>query len=164
MKKIFLLGSLLAAPALLFGQAQTGGLNPADMTKGLADQWTSYSGDLSGKRFSALKLVNTNTVKNLSLQWVTSLTTGCGPTGTPPAAGAGARGGGGGGGGGPAAAINVGGLGNGDANSCNPARLGGGILYVDGIIYASSPDNVYAIDAREGPLLSHYYRKSRGRR
>ena len=26
--------------------------------KPLADQWTSYSGDLSGKRFSALKLVN----------------------------------------------------------------------------------------------------------
>ena len=38
--------------------------------KPLADQWTSYSGDLSGKRFSALKLVNTNTVKNLSLKWV----------------------------------------------------------------------------------------------
>src|SRR3954471_19626792 len=166
MKKIFLLGSLLAAPALLFGQAQTGGLNPADMTKPLADQWTSYSGDLSGKRFSALKLVNTTTVKNLSLKWVTSLTTGCGPTGTPPAGaagqGGGGRGGGRGGGGGAAAPINIGGLGNGDANSCNPARLGGGILFVDGIIYASSPDNVYAIDARDGALLWHYYWKSRG--
>src|SRR4051812_33009064 len=153
MKKFVMVTALLVGPALLYGQpqsgAQSGGLDPAEMTKPLADQWTSYSGDLSGKRFSTLKLVNTNTVKNLSLKWVTTLTTGCGPTGTPPAA-AGAQGGGGrggrGGGGGPAAPINVGGLGNGDANSCNPARLGGGILFVDGIIYASSPDNVYAID------------------
>src|SRR5204863_6709587 len=109
MKKLFLLGSLLVAPALLSGQAQTGGLDPAVMTKPLADQWTSYSGDLSGKRFSALKLVNTNTVKNLSLKWVSNLTTACGPTGTGPAGGgagggAGAAGGGFGGGRGGAAA------------------------------------------------------------
>jgi hypothetical protein len=45
--------------------------------------------------------VNTNTVKNLSLKWVTSLTTGCGPTGRAPApAGGGGFGGGRGGGGG----------------------------------------------------------------
>jgi alcohol dehydrogenase (cytochrome c) len=164
MKKLFLLGSLLAAPAILFAQAQTAGLDPAQMVKPLADQWTSYSGDLSGKRFSALKLVNTTTVKNLSLKWVSSLTTGCGPTGTAPAGGAvgGGRGGGRGGGGGSTAPIVVGGLGTGDANSCNPARLGGGILFVDGIIYASAPDNVYAIDARDGALLWHYYWKTRG--
>src|SRR5438045_2669674 len=154
MKKLLLLGSLLVAPAVLFGQAQTGGLDPAEMVKPLADQWTSYSGDLSGKRFSALKLVNTNTVKSLSLKWVSNLTTACGPTGTGPAAGgagggAGFAGGGGGfggrggGQGGPPAPIIVGGLGNGDANSCGPARLGGGILFVNGIIYASTPDNVY---------------------
>ena len=34
-----------------------GGLDPAEMTKPLAGQWTSYSGDLSGKRFSSLKLI-----------------------------------------------------------------------------------------------------------
>ena len=58
--------------------------------------------------------------------------------------------------------INVGGLGNGDANNCGPTRLGGGILFVDGIIYASSPSNVYAIDARDGTVLWHYYWKTRG--
>ena len=167
MKKLLLVTSLLVGPALL--QGQSGGLDPSEMSKPLADQWTSYSGDLSGKRFSALKLVNTTTVKNLSLKWVSSLTTGCGPTGTAPAAGTaggpgagGGRGGGRGGGGGPAAPIVVGGLGNGDANNCNPARLGGGILFVDGTIYASAPDNVYAIDARDGTLLWHYYWKTRG--
>ena len=168
MNKFILVTALLVGSALL--SAQSGGLNPADMTKPLADEWTSYSGDLSGKRFSALKLVNTNTVKNLSLKWVSSLTTGCGPTGTGPAGGGAAGGPGGfgggrggrGGGGGAAAPIVVGGLGNGDANNCNPARLGGGILYVDGVIYASAPDNVFAIDARDGALLWHYYWKTRG--
>ena len=132
--------------------------------KPLADQWTSYSGDMSGKRFSQLKHVNTNTVKNLSLKWMTPLTTGCGPTGraTAPAGGGGFGGGRGFGGGGPLAPINVGGLGNGDANNCGPARLGGGILAVDGVIYASSPSNVYAIDARDGTVLWHYYWKTRG--
>jgi alcohol dehydrogenase (cytochrome c) len=72
--------------------------------------------------------------------------------------------GGGGGRGVPAAPapIIVGGLGTGEANNCGPARLGGGILFVGGIIYASSPDNVWAIDARDGTVLWHYYWKTRG--
>ena len=160
MNKILILTPLLLTPSLLIGQA---GLDPADMSKPLRDQWTSYSGDLSGKRFSALKQVNTNTVKNLSLKWVASnITTGCGPTGTPPAGAGGFGGGGGRGIPAAAAPIIVGGLGNGDANNCGPARLGGGILFVDGIIYASSPDNVWAIDARDGTVLWHYYWKTRG--
>ncbi len=92
--------------------------------KPLSDEWTSYSGDLTGKRYSALKLVNKTTVKNLSLKWITPLNQGCGPNGTA-AAGPGARwrrggggGGRGGGGGGPTYPIVVGGLGNGDANTC----------------------------------------------
>ena len=52
--------------------------------------------------------------------------------------------------------------GTGEANNCGPARLGGGILFVDGTIYASSPDNVWAIDARDGTVLWHYYWKTRG--
>ena len=147
--------------------SDTGGLDPMDIIKKpLSDQWTSYSGDMSGKRYSLLKHVNTNTVKNLSLKWVSALTTGCGPTGraTAPegAGGRGFGGGRGGGGGGPVMPINVGGLGTGDANNCGPARLGGGILFVDGIIYASAPSNVFAIDARDGTLLWHYYWKTRG--
>jgi alcohol dehydrogenase (cytochrome c) len=195
MKRLLLLISLFAAPALLLAQGapQTGlvpgqpgwkgqtiqigqpnpnpgvgGLDPADIVKPLANQWTTYSGDFSGKRYSALKAVNTTTVKNLSLKWLNnSLTTGCGPTGNPPAGAAGGPGGPGGGGGrggggGPAAPIIVGGLGNGDVNNCAPARLGGGIIVADGVIYASSPDNVFAIDARDGTLLWHYYWKTRG--
>src|SRR5271169_2491482 len=100
MKRLLTLTSVLFTPALLMGQS---GLDPADTLKPLKDQWTSYSGDLTGKRYSALKLVNTNTVKNLSLKWVASnITTGCGATGTAPAA-PGGFGGGGGGRGAPAA-------------------------------------------------------------
>jgi alcohol dehydrogenase (cytochrome c) len=149
--------------------ADTGGLDPGSITKPLTGEWQSYSGDLSGKRFSALKLVNTNTVKNLSLKWITPLMTGCGPTGEAAGGGAGGFGGfggggfgGRGGGGGFSAPIIVGGLGTGEANNCGNRAPGGGILFVDGVIYASSPSNVYAVDARDGTVLWHYYWKTRG--
>ena len=162
MKKTLFVLSLILAPGL-FAQ---GGLDSADILKPLSDQWTSYSGDYSGKRFSSLKQITTANVKNLSLSWLqTGITTGCGATGTAPApAGGGGFGGGGrgGGGGGAPAPIIVGGFGTGDANNCGPARLGGGVLFVDGVIYASAPDNVYAIDARDGTILWHYYWKTRG--
>src|SRR6266849_141325 len=122
--------------------AETGGLDPATIMKPLKDEWTSYSGDLSGKRYSALKLVNTATVKNLSLKWVNTMPTGCGATGTAPVAagagggrggpgGGGGGGGRGGGGGGSITPIVVGGLGNGEANNCGNRGPGGGILFVD---------------------------------
>jgi len=159
MKKLL----FLLAPAALLAQS---GLDPADILKPLADKWTSYSGDLTGKRYSSLNLINTQNVKNLSLKWISNgITTGCGPTGAPPSDGAGGGFGGRGGRGGPVgppAPIIVGGLGNGDANNCGPGRLGGGIIITDGTIYASSPDNVWAIDARDGTVLWHYYWKTRG--
>ena len=62
----------------------TGGLTQAAIYKPLSDEWTSYSGDLTGKRHSALKLVTKENVKNLSLKWVTALPQGCGSTGTGP--------------------------------------------------------------------------------
>jgi alcohol dehydrogenase (cytochrome c) len=162
MKK--LLATSLIAPALLIAQH---GLDPADLFKPLADQWTTYSGDLSGKRYSTLKQINAQTVKNLSLKWInTGITTGCGPNGTAPvdpnAGFGGGRGFGRGGGGAPPAPIIVGGLGNGEGNNCGPARFGGGIIVTDGMIYASSPDNVWAIDARDGTVHWHYYWKTRG--
>jgi len=166
MKKLLFITPLIAVPMMF---AQGGGLDPADIVKPLKDQWTSYSGDLSGKRYSLLKQVNTETVKHLSLEWMqTGIQTGCGPTGAPPAAAGGGGGFGGGGGGrgaapaGPAAPIVVDGLGTGDANNCGPARFGGGVLFVNGIIYASAPDNVYAFDAHDGTMLWHFYWKTRG--
>jgi alcohol dehydrogenase (cytochrome c) len=120
------------------------------MTKPLADEDQLF-GDLSGE-ISALKLVNTNTVKNLSLKWVASLTTGCGPTEPPGRCRCGGgRGGRGRGGRGVGAAPRprCWRPGNGDANNAT-RRVSVAAFLVDGVIYASAPDNVYAIDARDG--------------
>ena len=129
MKKLFFIAALLAAPLLLSAQNTTG-LDPVDLLKPLSNQWPSYSGDNTGKRYSALKQINTTTVKNLSLKWAnTGITTACGPLETGArvaqdvavAPGRGGRGGGGGG----EAPIIVGGFGNGEVNNCGPTRFGG---------------------------------------
>jgi alcohol dehydrogenase (cytochrome c) len=63
--------------------------------------------------------------------------------------------------GGAAAPIIVGGEGPGDIN------VGGGTikasaLQVDGILYFTMPDNVWAVDARDGRELWHYFWKTKG--
>src|SRR4051812_34405757 len=148
--------ALMLGPGLVFAQR---GLDPTEILKPLTDQWTTYSGDYSGKRYSSLKQINQSTVKNLSLSWVSRFTTACGPTGAGDAGGGGGGFGGRGGGGAPVPII-AGGLGKGDLNTCGAPRLGGGILMVDGVIYMSSPDNAWAVDARDGTVLWHYYWKT----
>ena len=56
----------------------------------------------------------------------------------------------------------IGGFGTGEVNNCGPTRFGGGILFVDGMLYGASQNDVYAIDARDGSVLWHYYWKYRG--
>jgi alcohol dehydrogenase (cytochrome c) len=53
-------------------------------------------------------------------------------------------------------------LGKGDLNTGGPARFGGSILAVNGVLYVTSPDNVWAVDARSGNIMWHYYWKTRG--
>src|SRR5262249_26459332 len=114
MRRIPFLALLCAAP--VFGQG--GPLDPADLLKPLSNNWTSYSGDYSGKRFSSLKQVNVNTVKNLSLRWVnTNVRSGCGPNGTGPN--------------GPSNPLIVSGFGDGSSNSCTTARIQGGVIVVN---------------------------------
>jgi alcohol dehydrogenase (cytochrome c) len=158
MKRLIIVLSSLLAPGLMFGQ---GALNPAEILKPLSDQWSTYSGDYTGKRYSTLTNVNPTTLKNLGLAWVTRFSTGCGLTGQNNAGGGGGFGGGRFGGG-EAVPIIAGGFGKGDLNTCGGARLGGGILMVDAVIYMSSPDNAWAVDARDGTILWHYYWKTRG--
>ena len=150
-KKILLTTALAAAPVLLAGQGQ-GGLDPAAMLKPLAEMWPTYSGDYTGRRFSALTQINQSNVKNLTLAWVGKLTAG-------PGGGAGGFGGGRGGGG--SAPVIVGGEGTGDFAG-GTANIKGSILQVDGVLYLSAPDNAWAIDARDGRELWHYYWKTKG--
>ena len=78
MNRLILLTCLGAT--VVFGQG--GPLDPAGLLKPLSDNWTSYSGDYSGKRYSLLKQVNVDTVKHLSLDWYnTTVRSGCGATG-----------------------------------------------------------------------------------
>ena len=151
--------AVMLTPAFLAGQAQ-GGLDPASIRKPLADTWPTYSGDYTGRRYSSLKQVNQTTVKNLSLAWTSRLTAG------DPAAAAGGRGGFGGGrggfGGGTPTPVIVGGEGTGEFAAGGAAQVKGAILQVDGTLYVTAPDNVWAIDARDGRELWHYYWKTKG--
>jgi len=70
--KFLLCLALAALPTLSAGQS-SGGLDPAVLLKPLADTWPTYSGDYTGRRFSTLTQINRNTVKNLTLSWVTRL-------------------------------------------------------------------------------------------
>ena len=155
-------GLLVVASIGLAARTETG-LDPATILKPLADSWPTYSGDYTGKRYSSLAQVNQTTVKNLSLAWLSrGFVEGSGPTGrgnaTAPAGG-GEGGGGRGGGGVP---LIVGGEGSGAYNGGGPARITGTILMVDGVLYATSPDNLWAVDARDGTILWQYYWKTRG--
>jgi alcohol dehydrogenase (cytochrome c) len=151
-KKILITASLVASPILLSGQGR--GLDPARLLKPLADEWPTYNGDYSGKRYSALTQINRLTVKNLTLAWYTRLTGGS-------LNNAGGFGGGRGGGGGGGNLI-VGGEGTGDYPAGGPPTIKASALMVDGTIYLTAPDNGWAIDARDGRELWHYFWKTRG--
>src|SRR6185369_8107261 len=96
LKRFALATSLVVAPALLIAQGtqSQGGLDPQSIKKPLAETWPTYSGDYTGRRYSALTQVNQTTVKNLTLAWIARVTGGS----VAPAGGFG-RGGGFGGGG-----------------------------------------------------------------
>lgn len=132
-----------------------GGLDPAAIKKPLSDTWPVYSGDYTGRRFSALKQVDRATVKNLSLAWVARLTAGTGAGPAPPGPG----------GGPPAPAgppMIVGGVGTGEFAAGGAPNVKGSILMVDDVLYVTAPDNVWAIDAHDGRVMWQYYWKTRG--
>ena len=129
------------------------GLDPADILKPLADSWPTYSGDYSGKRYSSLNQINQSNVKNLSLAWVTRVTAGAGGTGAP---------GGGGRGGGAVAPTIIGGEGSGSVVVGGATNIRGAVLAVNGILYFTTPDNAWAVDARDGHEIWHYFWKTKG--
>jgi alcohol dehydrogenase (cytochrome c) len=138
----FLLSSLPAigqASAQMSGQAgsQTVGVAPDGLLKPLKDSWPTYNGDYTGKRFSGLAQVNRSNVKQLTLAWMAQVTAGAGGH------------------------VSVGGEGPGDI-----ATEGGSIkcsmLAVNGILYFTMPDNAWAMDARSGRELWHYFWKTKG--
>ena len=156
-KRLILTAALLAVPVLIAAQqpptpasVYQPGLDPASIRKPLADSWPTYSGDYTSRRFSALTQVNRNTVRNLTLAWTARITAGS-PTGTL------ARGPGGN-----AIPMIVGGEGTGEFGSGGGVTVKGGILHVNDILYVTAPDNVWAMDARDGRVLWQYFWKTKG--
>jgi alcohol dehydrogenase (cytochrome c) len=118
-------------------------VDSALLLKPLGDSWPSYSGDYSGKRYSSLKQITQANVKNLTLAWTMRITPGAAAGGTL----------------GPAI---IGGEGDGSVSLGGGNNIKGSILMVDGTLYVATPDNAWAIDARDGRILWHYFWKTRG--
>jgi alcohol dehydrogenase (cytochrome c) len=133
---------VLASAALA---AQGRGLDNADLLKPLGNSWPTYSGDYSGKRYSSLKQINLTTVKSLTLAWTVRLTDG------PGQGFGGARG-----------RVVVGGEGKGDWPITPDGTIKGTPLVVNDTIYVTTPDNGWALDARDGRELWHYFWRTKG--
>jgi alcohol dehydrogenase (cytochrome c) len=138
----------LGTAALIDAQEPSGwsswiGLAPSALRVPLSDSWPTYSGDYTGRRYSALNQLNRANVRNLALDWVAELSTirTGRPGGTP---------------------IHVGGLGAEDLSVPAPANVKGSILLVNGVLFVTAPDYVWAIDARDGRELWRYVWKTRG--
>ena len=144
----------LIVPVTLTGQ-QRGGLDPASILEPLEESWPTYSGDYTGRRYSRLAQVNTETVAGLTLAWTVEM-----DGSNPLQSGRGGRGRGFGAGG-QGAALITGGQGTGEY-PIGGARISASILQVEGVLYVTSPDHVWALDARDGRELWHYFWKTRG--
>ncbi len=155
LERLILLISFAAVPALVVGQgqSQSGGLDPATLLQPLEASWPTYSGDYTGRRYSALTQINKETVQHLTLAWTARMDMSA------PATGPGGRGGGAGGGGG--VPTIVGGEGTGDF-AAGGGSVKGTILMVDDILYVTAPDHVWALDARDGRPRWHYFWRTRG--
>ncbi len=138
---LFTLFLLSLMPVSVFGQ----GLDPSLLLKPATDAWPTYNGDYSGRRFSTLTQINQSNVKGLRVAWVYRVATGqtrgaiVGGEGVPPRPGVPPLGGG-----------------------FSSAVVKSTPLMVNGVLYFSNPDNAWALDARSGRELWHYFWKTRG--
>ncbi|MGH9145839.1 MAG: PQQ-binding-like beta-propeller repeat protein, partial [Vicinamibacterales bacterium] len=137
-RTLALLGVLALASVALTGQGL--GLDPSLLLKPPTDAWPTYHGDYSGRRYSTLKQINAENVKNLTLAWIYRVNTS------------------------PARAI-IGGEGP-DTPPASASGFGLAIkstpLMVNGVLYFSVPDHVWAIDARTGREIWHYFWRTKG--
>jgi len=105
------------------------------------DAWPAHYGDHSGRRYSPLAQITATNVKTLSLAWIHRATAQEGD--------------------------NVGG----EYKAGDPYYWGGPQstvtikatpLMVNGVLYFAAPDHAYAIDARTGRAIWHYFWRTRG--
>ena len=145
-RTLLLLSCMMTFAAALSAQ----GLDASLLTKPATDAWPTYGGDYTGRRFSTLTQINQSNIKNLALAWVSHLPAGQGqgrgsyqpsPGSVPTIVG-------------------------GEIDQPIPVRgaghISGNVLQVNGILYVSIPDNAWAVDARSGTVLWHYFWKTKG--
>jgi acido-empty-quinoprotein group A len=117
-------------------------LDPALLTKPATDAWPTYNGDYSGRRFSTLTQINQSNVKHLTLAWIYRVKVG------------------------PGSGALVGGEGpdvvEGAPTDPDVSTIKATPLMVNGILYFATPDNAWAVDARSGHELWHYFWKTKG--
>jgi len=101
------------------------------------DSWPTYHGDYTGRRYSTLKQINTANVKGLTLAWVYRVNTSR------------------------AGAI-LGGEGPETPPPGSAPQVKSTPLMINGTLYFSVPDHVYAVDARTGRDVWHFAWKTRG--
>jgi len=139
MKCSFLILALLIAllPVSVHGQI----LDPVLLTKPATDAWPTYHGDYSGRRFSTLSQINQSNVKHMTLAWIFRIKVGITSN-----------------------AI-VGGEGpepQGPPSDPGVSTIKATPLMVNGILYFSTPDNAWAVDARSGREIWHFTWKTKG--
>jgi alcohol dehydrogenase (cytochrome c) len=137
-----LLAILSLAPLALVGQ----GLDPALLTKAATDAWPTYNGDYSGRRFSTLDQINQSNVRHTTLAWVFRAAAGNSPGSII---------------GGEGPDVPQGGVAA-AASGTGSNTIKSTPLMVNGVLYFTMPDNVWAVDGRSGRLLWHYFWKTRG--
>jgi len=101
------------------------------------DSWPTYHGDYTGRRYRTLKQINTANVKGLTLAWVYRVNTSR------------------------AGAI-LGGEGPDTPPPGSAPQVKSTPLMINGTLYFSVPDHVYAVDARTGRDVWHFAWKTRG--
>jgi alcohol dehydrogenase (cytochrome c) len=121
----------------------------ADLLKPLKDDWLTYNGDYTSKRYSALTQVDRKSVKNLSFGWSKKFEPGEEPT--PLSGFTNVR-----------APLIIGGEGPGGSIGRSPGSIKGTMLENNGVLYVTMVDNVWAVDARSGEPIWHYFWKTRG--
>src|SRR5262249_33294899 len=136
---VVLVLGLLLVPALQAAD-RAHGLDPALLTRLPTDSWPTYHGAYPGRRYSTLSQLNADNLKSLTLAWVYRVQTS------------------------PAGAVVIG-----EGPETPPPGSGGfGLdikstpLLVNGILYFTAPDHVWAVDARTGRQLWHNYWRTKG--
>jgi alcohol dehydrogenase (cytochrome c) len=133
----------LAAIVLTAGLAAQGTLDPSLLLKAPVDAWPTYHGDYSGRHYSTLKQITASNIRGLSLAWMFRTTAS--------SEGAIVSG---------AVVDTPQGFGGQQTTGIGPA-IKAMPLMVNGMLYFTAPNHVYAVDARTARMRWHYVWRGR---